>query len=204
VVPPFVQRRRKLALFIGWDLERPVEGCEHGIVDRADQARDISFVISSLLGGRAGPVDPTRIAVAGHSDGGTDVALLSLNPAFADSRVRAYLCLAGEIPPGVPGPWTSPTAGALLVAVGTDDEYGLSPKSTMVFQTAKVTAKVMLTVAGGDHLGTFIGPSPPAAAMRTETVRFLDTALGKGNTTSADLAVALSPTGDPAIAVSAG
>jgi predicted dienelactone hydrolase len=168
-----------------------------------DQARDISFVISSLLGGRAGPVDPTRVAVAGHSDGGTDVALLALNPAFVDSRIRAYLCLAGEIPPNVPGPWTTPTVGALLVAVGTDDEYGLLPKSTEVFQAADVAAKVMLTVAGGDHLGTFIGASPAAAAMRTETVRFLDTALGPGGTTSVDLASALSPTDDPAIALSA-
>src|SRR3984957_5819314 len=37
-----------------------------------DQARDMSFVISSLLGGIEKPVDPSRIAVAGHSDGGTD------------------------------------------------------------------------------------------------------------------------------------
>jgi hypothetical protein len=50
-----------------------------------EQAFDLSFIITSLLGGRAGPVDPTRIAVAGHSDGGTDVALLALNPAYSRS-----------------------------------------------------------------------------------------------------------------------
>jgi dienelactone hydrolase len=169
-----------------------------------DQARDISFVISSLLGGRAGPVDPTRIAVAGHSDGATDVVLLALNPAFADPRLRAFLCLAGEIPQGVPGPWTAPTVGALLVAVGTDDEYGLLAKSSAVFQTAHVAAEAMLTVSGGDHLDTFIGASSGAVAMRTETVRFLDAALGPEPTTSAQLASALEPTGDPSIVGSAG
>jgi len=173
------------------------------VSDYPEQARDISFVISSLLGGRVGPVDPARIAVAGHSDGGTDVALLALDPAFADPRVRAYLCLSGEIPPDVPGPWAAPTAGALLVAVGTDDEYGLLPKSTTVFQSAEVGAKVMLTVSGGDHLGTFVGTSSAAIAVRSDTVRFLDAAFGE-DVTSAGLASALRPTGDPAVTVTAG
>jgi predicted dienelactone hydrolase len=39
--------------------------------DIAEQAQDVSFVISQLLSGVAGPLDPTRIAVAGHSDGGS-------------------------------------------------------------------------------------------------------------------------------------
>ena len=156
-----------------------------------EQARDISFVITSLLAGSAGPVDPTRIAVAGHSDGGTDVALLALNPLYADPRVRAYLSLSGEIPSGVPGPWGTPTTGALLVAVGTDDEYGLLPRSTQVFASANVISKVLLTVAGGDHLDMYIGSSPEAMAVREETVRFLDVVLRPEGATSAELASAL-------------
>jgi fermentation-respiration switch protein FrsA (DUF1100 family) len=169
-----------------------------------EQARDISFVITSLLAGQAGPVDPTRIAVAGHSDGGTDVALMALNPAYADLRVRAYLSLSSEIPSGVAGPWGTPTTGALLVAVGTRDEYGLLPQSTQVFDTARVTAKVLLTVAGGDHLEIFVDSSPEAVAVREETVRFLNVALGVRSVTSAALATALDPPGNPAIAVTAG
>ncbi|MHB1912615.1 MAG: alpha/beta hydrolase family protein [Acidimicrobiales bacterium] len=169
-----------------------------------EQARDLSFVISALLGGRVGPVDPSRIAVAGHSDGGTDVNLMALNPSYADPRVRAYLSLSGEIPAGVPGPWNAPTKGALLVAVGTADEYGLFAKSTQVFLTAEVGAKIMLTVSGGRHLDTYIAATPEAIAMRAETVRFLNAALRPGGISSAELAAALSPTGSPAIVLSGG
>jgi len=167
-----------------------------------DQALDISFVITSLLGGRAGPVDPTRIAVAGHSDGGTDVALLALNPAYADSRVRAYLSLSGEIPAGVTGPWGVATPGSLLVAVGTDDEYGLLPRSTQVFDTADMTGKVLVQVTGGDHLGIYVGSSPAAVALRAETVRFLHDALRPTGSSSAQLVSALEPPGDASIVVS--
>jgi pimeloyl-ACP methyl ester carboxylesterase len=168
-----------------------------------EQARDVSFVITSLLGGRAGPVEAARIAVAGHSDGGTDVALLALNPSYADPRVRAYLSLSGEIPSGVPGPWGTPTSAALLVAVGTRDKYGLLPRSRQVFEAA-VAPKVLLTVAGGDHMGIYVGASPEAMAVRHATVRFLDVALRAQGVTSANLSSALDPAGDPSILVTGG
>ena len=85
------------------------------------------------------------------------------------------------------------------MAVGTRDEYGLAPRSRQVFDTASVTAKVMLTVTGGNHLGIYLDPSPEAEAVRRETVRFLDAALQAGGATSAHLAAALSPTGNPSI-----
>ena len=168
-----------------------------------EQARDISFVITSLLAGGAGPIDPTRIAVAGHSDGGTDIALLALNPAFGDPRIRAYLCLSGEIPGGVPGPWGAPVSGALLVAVGTHDQYGLQGRATQVFATAGVAAKALLTVIGGDHEGIFDGPTAVAAAVRAETVRFLNAALQSQGVTSGALVAAMNPTGNPVITVTA-
>ncbi len=167
-----------------------------------EQALDLSFVITSLLGGRAGPVDPTRIAVAGHSDGGTDVALLALNPAYADPRVRAFLSLSGEIPAGVPGPWGVATPGSLLVAVGTEDQYGLLPRATQVFDTATMTGKVLLTVTGGDHLEMYTGTSPEAVALRAETVRFLNEALRPTGASSMQLVAALEPPGDASIVVS--
>jgi dienelactone hydrolase len=166
-----------------------------------EQARDISFVIGSLTGDSARRVDPARIAVAGHSDGGTDVALLALNPSYADRRVRAYLALSGEIPAGVAGPWGAPTTGALLVAAGTADQYGLFPRSKAIFQAAATTTKVLLTVSGGDHEGIYNGSSPQAVAVRNETVRFLDVALHAGGASGSQLTSALSPTGHPSILV---
>jgi fermentation-respiration switch protein FrsA (DUF1100 family) len=88
------------------------------------------------------------------------------------------------------------------VAVGTDDEYGLLPKATQVFDTASMTGKVLLTVTGGDHLDMYIGSSPEAVALRAETVRFLNDALGPAGTSSSQLASSLEPSGDPSILVS--
>jgi dienelactone hydrolase len=178
------------------------------VSDYPEQVGDLSFVITSLLAGQVsgvGPIDPHRIAVAGHSDGGTDVALMALNPTYADPRVKAYLSLSSEIPVGMAGPWGVPTAGDLLVAVGTADEYGLLPKATQVYQTADMV-KALLTVSGGDHLDTFVAPTAQAQAVRDETVRFLQAALGPGSTpsTPATLGAALDPAPDPSIAVTVG
>ena len=148
------------------------------VPDYGAQARDISFVITSLLGGSAGPVDPHEIAVAGHSDGGTAVTIMALNAAYADARVKAYVNLAGQIPPDVAGPWAStPTPGTLLVAVGDDDQYGNLALSTAMFDAAKMP-KALLTVPGGDHLGTFVGSSTTAQAVRDATTRFLGVVFG--------------------------
>ena len=170
------------------------------VSDPVDQALDLSFVVTSMLGGADGPVDPDRVAVAGHSDGGTDVALLALDPTVADHRIRAYLSLSSQIPTWLPGPFDAVTPGSLLVAVGTSDEYGLYPQAFGVYQSATM-AKVFVSAAGGDHLDTFVGATPAAVAMRAETVRFLDAALGPGTPTSDSLAAALTPTGDPSLSV---
>jgi pimeloyl-ACP methyl ester carboxylesterase len=157
-----------------------------------EQAFDMSFVITQLLTGIAGPVDRSKIAVAGHSDGGTDVALLALNAIYADPRIRAYLSLSGEIPVGLNGTWNAATPGSLFVAVGTDDEYGLYPRAQQIFTSANMP-KVFVTLDGGDHLDTFIGDSPGAATMRAETVAFLRTAFASKHVASAQIAAALQP-----------
>jgi hypothetical protein len=53
--------------------------------------------------------------------------------------------------------------------------------------------KAFVTLAGGDHLQTFIGGTPGAAAMRAETVTFLNTVFASKSVTSAQLASALEP-----------
>jgi poly(3-hydroxybutyrate) depolymerase len=169
------------------------------VSDYADQARDMSFVITSLLQGSVVDVDPHRIAVAGHSDGGTDVALLALDPAYLDGRIRAYLSLSSEMPSGVDSFTPGPTPGTFLAAVGTNDEYGLYPLTIAVYRAA-VMPKVLLTEAGGDHLGSYIAATPAAAAMSAATVRFLGRALQPGPQSSDDLLASVEPTGSSLVA----
>jgi pimeloyl-ACP methyl ester carboxylesterase len=169
----------------------------------ADQALDISFVISSLLPAKVDglAIDPTRVAVAGHSDGGTDVALLALDPTYADSRVRAYVCLSGQMPSGVAPFTVAPSRAALFVAVGSADEYGLYPLATDVFNAAENSTKAMVVEEGGDHLGSFIGATQAAAGMREETTRFLELALEPRAPTSSAVVSALEPPSSPSLTV---
>jgi pimeloyl-ACP methyl ester carboxylesterase len=169
----------------------------------ADQALDISFVISSLLPAKVDglAIDPTRVAVAGHSDGGTDVALLALDPTYADSRVRAYVCLSGQMPSGVAPFTVAPSGAALFVAVGSADEYGLYPLATDVFNAAENSTKAMVVEEGGDHLGSFVGATQAAAGMREETTRFLELALEPRAPTSSAVVSALEPPSSPSLTV---
>jgi pimeloyl-ACP methyl ester carboxylesterase len=171
------------------------------VSDYADQARDISFVITALLRRPEPRIDPTRIAVAGHSDGGTDVALLALDPAYADSRVRAYVCMAGELPSGVAPYQIGATAPALLVAAGSADEYDDYAHSITVFDVARPSAKAMVVDEGGTHLGSFVAATADAAAMREETTRFLELTMEPRLPSSAAVVSAMQPVGSPAITV---
>jgi poly(3-hydroxybutyrate) depolymerase len=173
------------------------------VSDYADQALDLSFVVTSLLQDPSLGVDPTRIAVAGHSDGGTDVALMALDPAYADARVRAYVCMSGQLPSGVTAYTVAPSGAALMVAVGTNDEYGLYPLAAQVLQAAQTSSKVELVESGGDHLGSFIDATPAAAAMRAETAKFLELALEPRSPSSAEVAAALSQPPEPDLTVMA-
>jgi dienelactone hydrolase len=173
--------------------------------DIPEQARDLSFVVSSLLGGREGPVDPARIAVAGHSDGGSSVVVLAEHPGYGDPRISAYLVLAGQIPDGVAGPWDAQPAGALLCIVGTADQYGNLSLTTAAYDSAHMP-KALVTVPGGDHEGIFLGAGAVPEEMRALTLRFLALALGPGRpVTDPALAGALAtPAGSPQYSLSTG
>jgi predicted dienelactone hydrolase len=171
------------------------------VSDYPDQALDLSFVVKSLLHDSSLRVDPRRIAVAGHSDGGTDVALMALDPAYANARVRAYVCMSGQLPSGVAPYSVAPSRAALMVAVGTNDEYGLYPLAGQVFQAAQTSSKVEVVESGGDHLGSFLDATPAAAAMRDETTRFLELAFEQKPPSSAAVAAALGLVPEPDLTV---
>jgi poly(3-hydroxybutyrate) depolymerase len=177
------------------------------VSDYSEQAQDISFVITWLLDNRVvtadGPlqVDSSRIAVAGHSDGGTDVALMAMDAAYADARVKAYVCLSGEMPTGVETFTPAQSGAAFLAAVGSNDEYGLLPRTTAVFDEAATSSKALVVEEGGDHLGSFLDATTDAAAMREETTRFMELALEPQAPSTADVLSALQPVGSPALTI---
>jgi dienelactone hydrolase len=155
--------------------------------DIGDQARDISFVTTWLLSGAGGPVDPTRVIAAGHSDGASAVAALAQNTAYFDSRFAAYVVLSGAIPREVTdGTWgTGHDHAYLLVTVGDNDEYGNLPDSEAVFDAVNLPG-AFVRVVDGDHSKMYTDDSPQADSVRALTVQFLDLALNRNaHTTSA-------------------
>ena len=70
---------------------------------QAGRAADVSFVLDELTGAHpawpgAGLIDPSRIAMAGHSIGGA-AAIAAM---VADSRIRAGIDMDGMIPTPIP------------------------------------------------------------------------------------------------------
>src|SRR5262249_50333642 len=91
----------------------PTEG------DLVNQPRDMSFVISALLPVIDTRIDPSRIAVAGHSDGAETALAVAYDPRYRDPRVRAAIILSGS---ALPGMGAFPQHAAPLLAVqGTAD-----------------------------------------------------------------------------------
>jgi predicted dienelactone hydrolase len=147
--------------------------------DMVNEPADVTFLISSLLrlsaaptGALSGRLDPSRIAVAGHSDG-SDVAFTSgYSTRFRDPRVRAVVDLSGELPTGM-GPFAPRAAGPpLLMVVSDSDEYVPFAHSQELY-AARCCDKWWVELHGVAHLPPFAGQEPWATVARNVTIDFL-------------------------------
>jgi dienelactone hydrolase len=152
------------------------------IRDIADQARDLSLVLTAVLNHDPDVVDRNRIVAAGHSDGASAVATLALNSAFHDPRFNTFLVLSGAIPTQVEqGEWgTGPTDGRLIVVVGDHDDYGNAPASQTLFESSTIPG-VTIRVLGGDHSRMYLDDTDLADSVRSMIVHLLDTALDRAD-----------------------
>lgn len=148
--------------------------------DVINQPRDMSFVISSLLsldqpgaGPLAGLVDPTRIAVAGHSDGGESALAVAYSRRFRDPRVSAAVILSGAEMSGVGGYRFAQGSPPLLAAQGTDDPFN-EPKFTNAYFELAQRPKFLLRLLGAGHLPPYTDQQPQLAIVERVTTAFLD------------------------------
>lgn len=142
--------------------------------DLVNQPADMSFVISSLLAGRApAPVDPAQIAVAGQSDGGDTALAVAYDPRFRDRRVRAAVILAGAEIPFLSN-FAFPLAGpALLATQGTADTVN-QPSFTEAFFAAAHRPKYLLWLLRAEHLPPYTDQQPQLGIVERVTRAFLD------------------------------
>jgi predicted dienelactone hydrolase len=148
--------------------------------DLPNQPQDLRVVISRLLafsaaagGPFAGLIDPRRIAVGGHSDGGDTVLAVAYGRRTRDPRVRAAVVLSGAELQGfdtLAFPRGSPP---LLAAQGTADTIN-SPASTSGFYDVVQRPKYLLSLLGATHVPPYSNEQPQLAIVERVTVAFLD------------------------------
>jgi fermentation-respiration switch protein FrsA (DUF1100 family) len=148
--------------------------------DLVNQPADLSFVISHLLAESARPgdplngiIDPSRIAVAGHSDGADTALALAYNRHLRDSRVRAALILSGAEIPGITGYTFPPGSPALLATQGTADTLN-PPALTNAFYDIASRPKFLLTLPRAGHLPPYTYQQPQLQIVERVTIAFLN------------------------------
>jgi fermentation-respiration switch protein FrsA (DUF1100 family) len=147
--------------------------------DYVNQPRDMSFVISSLLGASsrergalAGLVDPHRVGAAGHSLGGLTTLGLVANTCCLDQRVEAAVVMAGDAVSFPSGRADFAAAPPILFVHGDADQDVPYAASVEAFDSAH-PPKALLTIEGGGH-GSPVDPSARAfeTVVQTTTAFF--------------------------------
>lgn len=136
---------------------------------RFNQPADLSAAITTMLD--SGTIDPARIAVVGHSDGGSSAAAMALTTRYRDPRVGTFVVLAGQVG-SFPATYGALNTGPLLAMVGDHDEYGNWPSSTRVEAVARAP-KALVVIRGGRHIDPFIDATNQGAEVRISIIDFL-------------------------------
>ena len=148
--------------------------------DLVNEPADISFVISRLLaaaGAPGGPlsglIDPSRIAVAGQSDGGIAALAAAYGRHTRDPRIRAAVVLSGAEMSGFGGYAFGAGEPPLLAVQGTADTTN-EPRNTYAYFKAAARPKYLLRLLGAGHLPPYTTQPVQLALVERATIAFLD------------------------------
>lgn len=147
--------------------------------DVVNQPADVSYILDRLTAedGPSGTlhpalVDPTRIAVGGHSLGAVTSLALGGSPCCADDRIDAVVSVDGE-PPPMPG-GSGVVAVPLLLIHGTaDDTFPLDRSRTVL--SAATGHRYLIVIQGAPHTPFRI--EGPNAVIASTVGDFLDVEL---------------------------
>jgi predicted dienelactone hydrolase len=149
--------------------------------DLVNQPADLSFVITQLTeisarptGPLAGLIDPAKIAVAGHSDGGDTVAAVAGGTCCADRRVKAAIVLAGAEWPALGATYFKLAAPPVLFVQGSADPINPPAASQQLYQADTTGTRYYLDVFGAGHLTPYEGDSAQEQLVARVTTEFLN------------------------------
>lgn len=161
--------------------------------DLSNQPGDVSYVISRMVaisgeprGVLAGLVNPARIAVAGHSDGGDTVAAVAADACCRDNRVDAAIVLAGAEWPPLPGRYFATAVPPILFVQGSADSWNPPAASRQLYQADDTGPRYYLDLFRAGHFAPYEGDGQPEPLVASVSTAFLDRYLaGQGSAAAA-------------------
>ena len=149
--------------------------------DLANQPADVAYVIGRLLslsgqprGPLSGLVSDTKIAVAGHSDGGNAAAAMAGASCCKDHQLRAAIVLAGNEWPWGGDSWFAGPSPPILFVQGTADGWNPSQYSVQLYEADKTGTRYYLDLFGANHFAPYQGHGAPEPIVARVTLGFLD------------------------------
>jgi dienelactone hydrolase len=148
--------------------------------DLVNQPKDMSVVISRMLarngagyGVLSGLINPSQIAVAGQSDGGSTALAVAYNRHYVDHRIHAAAILSGAEIPGVGGYSFPRPSPPLLAAQGTADHVN-APASTYRYFRIAPRPRYLLSLLRAGHLPPYTSEQPQLGIVEEVTTAFFD------------------------------
>ena len=149
--------------------------------DLIHQPQDVAAVIGRLEGlsdqaggPLAGLIDASRVAVAGHSDGGDTVAAMAAMSCCRYPGLRAAIVLAGAEWPAFTGRWFGAPTPPMLFVQGAADTINPPAASMQLYQADHTGIRYYLNLYGAQHLAPYEGDQPPEPIVAQVTIDFLD------------------------------
>ena len=147
--------------------------------DIVNHPADLRFVISALLGADHGAhtvlhglVDPGRVAIIGHSDGGDVSLAVAANSCCRDPAVKAAVILSGAELSAFGGSYYSAGSVPLLVVQGSADTVNVPGCSAQLYGPAP-PPKYYLNIAGAEHQPPYLDPGAIRGGVARTVTAFL-------------------------------
>lgn len=149
--------------------------------DLVNQPADLAFVIRQLdqmssqpEGPLAGLVNASKVAVAGHSDGGDTVVAMAGMSCCQYPGLSAAIVLAGAEWPAFTGTWFTGATPPMLFVQGTADTWNPQAASLQLYRADQSGTRYYLQLTGADHFTPYEGDSAPEPIVARVTISFLD------------------------------
>jgi len=147
--------------------------------DIVNHPADLRFAISTLEAQARDPasrlhglVNPSEVAIIGHSDGGDVSAAVAANSCCSDPRVKAAVILSGAELAAFGGTYFSGHTAPLLVIQGDADTINIPGCSVGIYDQAH-PPKYYIQLPGSEHQPPYLDPGPLRTHIAQAVVDFL-------------------------------